>query len=47
MTQAIGFHETGGPDVLKFEDVEVGAPGRGSCSRRGDRPQPRRGDVSL
>ena len=26
MTKAIRFHETGGPDVLRFEDVEVGKP---------------------
>lgn len=27
MTKAIRIHQTGGPDVLKWEDVEVGAPG--------------------
>jgi NADPH2:quinone reductase len=26
MTKAIRFHETGGPEVLRFEDVEVGKP---------------------
>lgn len=29
MTKAIRIHETGGPDVLKWEDVDVGAPGEG------------------
>src|ERR1700760_2664503 len=27
MTKAIRFHETGGPEVLRFESVEVGDPG--------------------
>jgi NADPH:quinone reductase-like Zn-dependent oxidoreductase len=34
MTQAIRFHETGAPDVLKFEDVEVGNPGEGEVRVR-------------
>ncbi|MDH3234169.1 MAG: quinone oxidoreductase [Alphaproteobacteria bacterium] len=29
MTKAIRFHETGGPDVLKWETVDVGDPGAG------------------
>ncbi|MDA3921853.1 MAG: zinc-dependent alcohol dehydrogenase family protein [Salinisphaera sp.] len=29
MTQAIRFHETGGPEVLKYEDIDVGHPGPG------------------
>jgi len=29
MTKAIKFHETGGPDVLKWEDGDVGDPGPG------------------
>lgn len=29
MPKAIRFHKTGGPDVLVYEDVEVGAPGPG------------------
>jgi NADPH2:quinone reductase len=29
MTKAIQFHETGGPDVLKWEDVDPGDPGAG------------------
>jgi len=34
MTQAIRFHETGGPEVLKFERVEVGDPGPGQVRIR-------------
>ncbi len=29
MTRAIRFHETGGPDVLQYENINVGEPGRG------------------
>lgn len=29
MSHAIQIHQTGGPDVLKWEEVEVGAPGPG------------------
>jgi NADPH2:quinone reductase len=29
MTKAIRIHETGGPDVLRFEDVDIGHPGPG------------------
>ena len=29
MPKAIRFHTNGGPDVLKWEDVEVGKPGKG------------------
>jgi len=29
MTKAIRIHEHGGPEVLKWEDVEVGEPGPG------------------
>lgn len=29
MTNAIRIHETGGPDVLKWEDAEVPAPAPG------------------
>lgn len=29
MTKAIRFYEAGGPDVMKWEDVEVGSPGAG------------------
>jgi NADPH2:quinone reductase len=31
---ALRMHETGGPDVLKVEDVEVGAPGKGEVRIR-------------
>jgi NADPH2:quinone reductase len=31
MTKAIRFHNTGGPEVLSYEDVEVGSPGQGEA----------------
>lgn len=31
MTKAIRFHQTGGPEVLKWEDVTVGDPGTGEA----------------
>jgi NADPH2:quinone reductase len=31
MTKAIRFHKTGGPDVLQWEDVQVGEPGEGQA----------------
>ncbi|MGW0042878.1 quinone oxidoreductase family protein [Rhodococcus sp. NPDC003348] len=34
MAHAIRFHETGGPEVLKWESVEVGDPGRGEVRVR-------------
>jgi NADPH:quinone reductase len=34
MPKAIRFHETGGADVLRFEDVEVGDPGPGQARVR-------------
>ena len=34
MTQAIRFHATGGPDVLKWESVDVAAPGPGEVRVR-------------
>ncbi len=34
MTKAIRFHEHGGPDVLRWEDVEVGDPGPGQLRVR-------------
>ena len=34
MTQAIRFHETGGPEVLRLETVEVGDPGPGQARVR-------------
>ena len=29
MTMAIRVHETGGPEVLRWEEIEVGRPGSG------------------
>ena len=34
MTRAIRFHQTGGPDVLKLEDVALAAPGAGEVRIR-------------
>jgi len=34
MAGAIRVHEVGGPDVLRFEQVEVGAPGKGEVRLR-------------
>ena len=34
MTHAIRIHEQGGPDVLRWESVEVGAPGSGEVRLR-------------
>jgi NADPH2:quinone reductase len=34
VTQAIRFHATGGPDVLRLENVEVGDPGPGQVRVR-------------
>ncbi len=34
MTHAIRFHKTGGPEVLVWEDVEVGKPGPGEARIR-------------
>jgi NADPH2:quinone reductase len=34
MTKAIRFHQTGGPEVLKWEDVEVADPGPGQIRIR-------------
>jgi NADPH2:quinone reductase len=34
VTKAIRFHETGGADVLKLEDVDVGEPGAGQARVR-------------
>jgi NADPH2:quinone reductase len=34
MVKAIVVHEPGGPDVLKWEDVEIGAPGKGEARVR-------------
>ena len=34
MPRAIRIHETGGPDVMRLEDVEVGPPGEGEVQLR-------------
>ncbi|MGF6484703.1 quinone oxidoreductase family protein [Paraburkholderia sp. JPY419] len=34
MAKAVRFHETGGPEVLRYEDVEVGNPGPGQVRLR-------------
>lgn len=34
MAKAIRFHETGGPEVLKLEPVELGEPGPGQARVR-------------
>ena len=34
MAQAIRMHETGGPEVLRLEDVAVGNPGPGQVRLR-------------
>ncbi len=34
MAKAVRFYETGGPDVLRYEDVEVGEPGPGQVRIR-------------
>lgn len=34
MAKAVRFHEAGGPEVLRYEDVEVGKPGAGQVRLR-------------
>ncbi|CAJ7469821.1 quinone oxidoreductase [Burkholderia pseudomallei] len=34
MAHAIRFHETGGPEVLRREETQVGAPGPGEVRVR-------------
>ena len=34
MAQVVRFYETGGPEVLRFEEVEVGDPGPGEVRLR-------------
>ena len=34
MPHAIRFHQTGGPEVLKWEEVQVGKPGPGEARVR-------------
>jgi NADPH2:quinone reductase len=34
VAKAVRFHEAGGPQVLRYEDVEVGDPGPGEARVR-------------
>ncbi len=34
MVKAIRVHETGGPDVMRWEDIELGGPGKGEARIR-------------
>src|SRR5580700_4373374 len=34
MAKVVRFHETGGPDVLRLEEIEVGEPGQGQARVR-------------
>jgi NADPH:quinone reductase len=34
MAKAVRFHETGGPEVLRYEDIDVGVPGPGQVRLR-------------
>jgi NADPH2:quinone reductase len=34
MTHAIRIHQTGGPEVLKWEEIQVGEPGPGQLRIR-------------
>ena len=34
MSQIVRMHQTGGPEVLRFEDIDVGRPGRGELRIR-------------
>ena len=34
MVKAIRFHEFGGPEVLKYEDIDIGDPGPGELRLR-------------
>jgi NADPH:quinone reductase-like Zn-dependent oxidoreductase len=36
MTRTVLFHELGGPEVMRLEDVEVGDPGPGEVRIRVD-----------
>ena len=41
MSKAVRIHEVGGPEVLKFETVEVGDPGPGQALLRHQRQSQR------
>ena len=34
MTRVVRFHEIGGPEVMRFEDIDIGAPGEGEMRVR-------------
>lgn len=34
MSKVVSFHQTGGPEVLRYEDAEVGEPGPGQVRLR-------------
>lgn len=34
MSKVVRFHQTGGPEVLRYEDAEVGEPGPGQVRLR-------------
>ena len=45
MTRTVRFHEIGGPEVMRLEDLEIGEPGPGevrSASTRSGSTGPRR-----
>jgi hypothetical protein len=48
MSRIIRFHQTGGPEVLQIDEVEVAAPKRGEVriSVKALGLKPRRGNVS-
>src|SRR5258705_545001 len=45
MPRAVVFHEVGGPEVLKIENIEVGEPGPGEVRIRVDAIGLNRGEV--
>ena len=49
MSRAVRFHQTGDPEVLKIENVEVPTPGEGEVriAVKASRPESRRIDVPL
>lgn len=46
MAKVVRFHEIGGPEVLKIEDVEVPPPGKGEVQIRVHAPRPSRSNRS-
>jgi NADPH:quinone reductase-like Zn-dependent oxidoreductase len=47
MARVVRFHEHGGPEVLRIENVDVPAPGRGEIQIRVKALGLNRADVSL